>query len=87
MQRHDVTEWAGPRSIPMWVNETPDMVGWARRSGAAAERAGLTHRPRRNAVADVLAWERGQGLDRPRRAGLSSDDERELIAAFRAAPR
>jgi nucleoside-diphosphate-sugar epimerase len=77
-----VTEFAGPRSIPMWVHETPDMVGWARRSGAAAQAAGLRHRPRAELVRDVLAWERGRGLDRPRRAGLSAADERELLAEW-----
>lgn len=73
-----VTEFMGPESLPLWI-VAEDWSGFQARSGAAAAAAGLRQRPRHEVIADTLAWEREQGLDRERRAGLSVERETELL--------
>jgi len=79
LAQQGVPEFMGPESLPLWLVET-GWEGFMARSGAAGRAAGLTHRPRHDMLADVLAWERVEGLDRSRAAGMSPTRERELLA-------
>ena len=78
-----VRQYMGPESLTMWIADVA-LHGFSTRSGAAAAAAGLEHRPRRDLIADVLQWERQQGLDRPREAGLSWKRENELLTELGA---
>jgi nucleoside-diphosphate-sugar epimerase len=79
---HAVQHWAGPRSLPMWL-PLPEYAGLGRQSDARAVRLGLRRRPLAAMLADVLADERARGLDRPRRAGLTREEETELLDEVR----
>lgn len=76
-----VGPFMGPESMAMWMPD-PLWAGFCARSGAAARVAGLRHRPRVEMLEDLLQWERAEGLERTRRAGLSTARERELLTAL-----
>nr|WP_198423595.1 NAD-dependent epimerase/dehydratase family protein [Microlunatus antarcticus] len=78
-----VEPWMGPRSLPLWLAD-PDWRGFNARDGARARAAGLVTRPLTETLADTLAWERTRPPDRVRRAGLTADEERALLAALEA---
>ena len=74
-----VEPWMGERSLPLWL-PLPEYAGFGARDSSAAGVAGLVTRTLEETLADTLAWEVTQGLTRSRRAGLSDDDERALLA-------
>ena len=80
---HNVETWLGERSLPLWL-PMPEYAGFNSRDGSAARAAGLTHRSLAETLADTLAWELTRDAGRVRRAGLSDEDECELIAARQA---
>jgi nucleoside-diphosphate-sugar epimerase len=73
-----VQPWGGPRSLPLWLPGEYD--GMKSHDPTPSLEAGMPVRPLADAVADALARERELGLDRPRKAGLSLDEEREVLA-------
>ena len=75
---HDVAYWAGPRSLPLWIPVSE--AGFAQRSAVAFTDAGGVTRPLRDTVVRVLEDERARGTDRERRAGLTSTEERAVLA-------
>ena len=77
-----VQEWAGERSLPLWIN-TPGWEGFGARDTSRARASGLSTRPLAETLVDTLAWEMQSGPGRPRRAGLSPADERTLLALAR----
>jgi nucleoside-diphosphate-sugar epimerase len=78
-----VQPWSGPRSLPLWL-PLPEYAGFMARDTSAAQTAGLACRPLAESLEDVLAWEVQQGPERPRRAGLAPQEERDLLVAARA---
>lgn len=74
--------WAGPDSLPLWL--PPGHEGFATRSSASARAAGLRTRPWTDTLRDTLADERRRGLGRERRAGMSPETERRILAEYRA---
>ncbi|MBO0839568.1 MAG: NAD-dependent epimerase/dehydratase family protein [Sciscionella sp.] len=76
----DVTPWSGPRSLPMWL--PPTHHGLTAHDATSALDAGLRPRSLADAVTGALTHERTLGLDRPRKAGLSTNDEAAVLAAL-----
>ncbi len=79
----EVTYWAGPRSLPLWLPE--DARGMTSHDVSAAFAAGLTTRPIGETAADTLAWLRANP-DAPR-TGLSRAEEQDLLDDWHATRR
>jgi 2'-hydroxyisoflavone reductase len=75
---HGVQEWIGDRSLPRWLAD-PEWRGLNANDSTKARNAGLSTHPLHATLADTLAWEMSRESDRTRRAGLSDEDERDLL--------
>ncbi|MFL6122420.1 NAD-dependent epimerase/dehydratase family protein [Actinophytocola sp.] len=73
-----VNPWSGPRSLPLWVPDKYD--GFESHDPTPSLAAGMPVRPFAEVVADALERERELGLDRERKAGLSLEEEKEVLA-------
>jgi len=76
LTEHDVEPWMGPRSLPLWLPAESIALNAHDLSRAAS--LGLRSRPLAETLADTLAWELAEPGER--RAGLSDEDERALLA-------
>ncbi|WP_219416423.1 NAD-dependent epimerase/dehydratase family protein [Pseudonocardia nigra] len=75
-----VNPWAAPRSLPLWLPESH--WGMVDRDTAPAAAAGLRCRPVADTARASLDHERSLGVDRDRRAGLTPQDEAEILATL-----
>ncbi len=78
LQAQGVEEWAGERSLPLWLAD-PEWRGFAARGGARARAVGLTTRPLGETLADGLA---SLGEAAPA-SGLADADHAALLALLR----
>jgi nucleoside-diphosphate-sugar epimerase len=77
-----VTPWAGPKSLPLWAPSTH--YGFVAHDAAPSIKAGLHIRPLAQTVLAALATERELGPDRERKAGLTPQEEQEILAGLAA---
>lgn len=75
---HDVQYWAGPRSLPLWLPADAPVA--RRRDVSAFLGAGGRLRPLRETTERARVDEVARGLDRPRRSGLTAQEESALLA-------
>lgn len=75
-----VTPWSGPRSLPLWLPASHRAM--CSRNAAPAMTAGLKLRSLAETVVAALEHERALGLDRERKAGLTPQEEVEVLAAL-----
>jgi nucleoside-diphosphate-sugar epimerase len=73
-----VQPWMGPRSLPLWV--TADDLGLGSHNPGPSYAAGMQTRSWADATLAALEQERALGLDRPRKAGLTPEEEEEVLA-------
>ena len=69
-------------AVPSALACRPDWLGFNAWDSSKARRARLSTRPLEQTLDDTLSWELSRPTDRARRAGLTDNDERALLAAL-----
>ncbi|CCH35472.1 NAD-dependent epimerase/dehydratase family protein [Actinosynnema sp. NPDC047251] len=80
LQEQEIVPWSGPRSLPLWLPDSHKALMF--RDAGPVLAAGLRLRPTAETALASLEHERDLGLDRQRRAGLSSAEEESLLSAL-----
>jgi 2'-hydroxyisoflavone reductase len=78
---HGVQPWMGPRSLPLWL-PLPEYAGFMTRDVSESVAAGLATRDLSETARDTLAWERSVDGRHELVAGLSPEEEAELLRAW-----
>ena len=78
---HAVQSWSGATSLPLWLDEA-DWYGMNARDTSRARAAGLLTRPLEETLADTLTWELSRPESGPHGAGLTDEEERNLLDAL-----
>jgi len=79
--KHGVQNWSGPRSLPLWLDDR-EWYGMNARDNTRARAAGLITRPLEQTLTDTLAWELARPEPGPHGAGLTDEEERNLLDAL-----
>lgn len=82
LEAADVRPWSGPRSLPLWLPAGHD--GFAARAGRRFLETGGRITPLADTMERTACNERERGLDRPRRSGLTADEELEVLGGLPA---
>jgi 2'-hydroxyisoflavone reductase len=78
-----VEPWMGPRSLPLWL-PLPEYAGFMTRDDSPSVAAGLVTRDLADTARDTLAWERSVDGSHKLIAGLTAEEEAELLRAWHA---
>jgi nucleoside-diphosphate-sugar epimerase len=74
----EIRPWFGPRSLPMW-RPTNELPGFTSKDRIVTEVPGLVLGPLEDIMRDILQDEISRGLDRTRRAGLTREEELDVL--------
>ncbi|TJY41271.1 NAD-dependent epimerase/dehydratase family protein [Cohnella pontilimi] len=79
--RHEVGSWI---EMPLWIPRKEKIDALMSLNVSKAQQAGLTYRPLRQTIQDILAWDRSRPGDYVLKAGLSAGKEQELLDKWRS---